>query len=168
MCRLDSRERVSPEVELKFAGPLIRDTFSPVRRFPIVSEKIGLTLKFAAGDKDDKVCVWDLNPKAGNADLVPPVQPLPYEPGPRRPATTLPTLNVMNEKKEAGESSRVVKFNPRYAMFASAGVDAVSLNPCSQALDLTGPRFLRRYGFREKTRRQRRMIQMQAEPLAHV
>lgn len=78
------------------------------------------------------MCIWDLNPKAGNTDLVPPIQPLPYEPGPRRPATTLPTLNVMNEKKEAGESARVVKFNPRYAMFASAGADAVSLSLSSK------------------------------------
>jgi COMPASS component SWD2 len=88
--------------------------------------------KFTSGDKDGKVCIWDLNPKTGNADLVPPIQPLPYEPGPRRPATTLPTLNVMNEKREAGESARVVKFNPRYAMFASAGADAVSRRSLSE------------------------------------
>lgn len=34
----------------------------------------------------------------------------------------------MNEEREAADSARVIKFNPRFAMFASGGVDAVSRN----------------------------------------
>ena len=113
------------------------------------------------------MCIWDLNPKAGNTDLVPPIQPLPYEPGPRRPATTLPTLNVMNEKKEAGESARVVKFNPRYAMFASAGADAVSLisRLSYSRLMLAAMRAIfRHYGFREKMRHRKTRTRIWARP----
>lgn len=133
------------------------------RSFPFTS--LGESIsdpRFTAGDKDNRVCIWDLNPKAGHQDLVPPIQPMPYEPGPRRPATTLRTLNVMNENREAGESARVVKFNPRYAMFASAGVDAVSLSLGYTYLISRGVCLFRLCGFREKTLRRRKRMQIKA------
>ncbi|KAJ9121775.1 hypothetical protein QFC22_002397 [Naganishia vaughanmartiniae] len=75
-----------------------------------------------SGSGDGKICIWDLQPRGGQQDLVPPLQPL--ELGLRKAAPTLSPLQTMNQNKEGGESSRVVKFNPRLAMFASAGVDA--------------------------------------------
>lgn len=75
------------------------------------------------GSGDGKICIWDLQPRGGQQDLVPPLQN--PELRAQKPAPTLSPLNTMNTNKEAGESSRVVKFNPRFAMFASAGADAV-------------------------------------------
>jgi hypothetical protein len=68
----------------------------------------------------------------------------------------------MNENKEAGESARVVKFNPRYAMFASAGVDAVSLCLGCTYFISRGFGLFRPCGFQEKMLRRRKRMRIKA------